>query len=305
MKQPSNLFYHLIAFFTIFLWGTTFVSTKVLLQSFSPTEILILRFTIGYFALALAGRRLPFHNKIQEIYFMAAGFCGVTLYFLLENFALTYTLAANVGVIIAIAPFFTALFDYVFLNGKKPDLLFLAGLAAALAGVYLISFGSASMQVHPAGDFLAIAAAVVWAAYSTLMKKISGFGHTTLQVTRRSFFYGLLFMLPTLAVFPFDSALSRFLDPKNIGNLLFLGLGASALCFATWNLAVKQLGAVKTSIYIYLVPIVTVISSALLLKEPLTASTLCGMALTLTGVFISERRGTAGKPASNPSSISA
>lgn len=304
MKQPSNLFYHLIAFFTIFLWGTTFVSTKVLLDSFSPIEILILRFAIGYFALALACRRLPFQNKTQEIYFMAAGFSGVTLYFLLENFALTYTLAANVGVIIAIAPFFTALFDCLFLNGRKPGLLFFIGLIAALSGVYLISFGTASMHVRPAGDLLAIAAAIVWAAYSTMMKKISSFGYSTSQVTRRSFFYGLFFMLPMLAVFPPDLSVSRMMDLKNICNLLFLGLGASALCFATWNLAVKQLGPVKTSVYIYLVPIVTVISSSLLLKEPLTPSILCGMALTLAGVCISERRGSAEKTAANRSSVS-
>ena len=72
-------------------------------------------------------------------------------------------------------------------------------------------------------------------------------------------------------------------------NLLFLGLGASALCFVTWNLAVKILGSVRTSVYIYMVPVITTVSSALVLKEPVTMTAVCGIALTLAGLFLSER----------------
>ena len=69
-----------------------------------------------------------------------------------------------------------------------------------------------------------------------------------------------------------------------------MGLGASALCFVTWNFAVRVLGPVKTSVYIYIVPVVTALASALLLGERLTPLSGCGMALTLGGLFLSERR---------------
>jgi len=71
---------------------------------------------------------------------------------------------------------------------------------------------------------------------------------------------------------------------------LYLGLGASALCFVTWNFAVKVLGAVKTSAYIYLGPVVTIITSAVVLHERITWITLAGTALTLLGLFISENK---------------
>ena len=71
-------------------------------------------------------------------------------------------------------------------------------------------------------------------------------------------------------------------------NILFLGLGASALCFVTWNFAVKLLGAVKTSIYIYLVHVITVTASVLILHEPFTWLTGIGTVLTLTGLLLSE-----------------
>lgn len=79
-----------------------------------------------------------------------------------------------------------------------------------------------------------------------------------------------------------------FLNPVYLGNLIFLGLGASALCFVTWNMAVKILGAVKTSIYIYLVPIITIVTSALILREPVTLMSGVGTALALLGLFLSE-----------------
>lgn len=73
-------------------------------------------------------------------------------------------------------------------------------------------------------------------------------------------------------------------------NILFLGLGASALCFVTWNAAVKLLGAIKTSVYIYLVPVITVAASVLILQEPFTWMTAAGTALTLAGLFLSESK---------------
>ena len=75
---------------------------------------------------------------------------------------------------------------------------------------------------------MAVAAAVIWAVYSTLTKKISALGHGTVQSTRRTFFYGILFMVPALAFMDFYVTPAQFTDMKNILNLLFLGLGASA-----------------------------------------------------------------------------
>jgi len=69
---------------------------------------------------------------------------------------------------------------------------------------------------------------------------------------------------------------------------LFLGLGASALCFVTWNTAVKILGAIKTSVYIYMVPVITVITSVIVLRETITGVAVFGIVLTLSGLIISE-----------------
>lgn len=281
---------HLAALLTIMIWGTTFISTKVLLTGFLPVEILFFRFVMGLLALlAVCPRRLKGTTARQEFAFAAAGLCGVCLYYLLENIALTYTMASNVGVIISVAPFFTALLSHLFLHqDEKLRPGFFLGFAVAMAGIILISFNGSSLQFGPTGDLLALLAAFLWACYSILTKKISSYGYPTILTTRRIFFYGILFMVPALFFFDFQWDLTRFANPVYLLNILFLGLGASALCFVTWNFAVKRLGAVRTSIYIYMVPVITLIASVLILHEPFTWMTGAGMFLTLAGLLLSE-----------------
>lgn len=168
---------------------------------------------------------------------------------------------------------------------------FFIGFIVAVIGICLISFNGTKIHLNPIGDLLAVAAAVVWACYSVLTRKISGFGYHTIQATRRIFAYGILFMIPALFLSSCRIGAERFANPVYLGNLIFLGLGASALCFVTWNMAVKILGAIKTSIYIYLVPVITVVTSALILKEKITVMSGIGTVLALIGLFLSEYRG--------------
>ncbi|NCB29275.1 MAG: DMT family transporter [Clostridia bacterium] len=289
-KRPS--YGHMIALFTMLMWGTTFVATKVLLRAFTPVEILFYRFVIGYGALWLfCPHRLRLTERKQEWYFVGAGLCGVTLYYLSENVALTYSLASSVGVIVSIAPMFTAILAHFFLDGEPLRPRFVFGFVSAILGIGLISWnGTAALQLNPIGDLLAVFAAFIWAVYSILGRKISAFGYNTMQTTRRTFLYGILFMVPSLALFGFRFGFARFAEPVYLGNMIFLSLGASAVCFVTWNLAVRILGAVKTSVYIYLQPVISVLGAGLILHERLTPVTLLGTALTLCGLLLSEWR---------------
>lgn len=289
MKNPQATG-HLSALVTILIWGTTFISTKVLLVAFQPVEILFIRFVLGLIALILVcPHRLKGTTPRQELTFAAAGLCGVCLYYLLENIALTYTLASNVGVILSVAPFFTAILSHVVFQGtEKLRPSFFGGFVLAMAGIALISFNGSALSLNPMGDLLALLAALVWACYSILTKKISGYGYSTLITTRRVFCYGIAFMIPAMFLFDVQWELSALAQPVYLLNLIFLGLGASALCFVTWNTAVKLLGPVRTSVYIYMSPVITVVTSALILHEPVTPLAAGGMVLTLAGLFLSE-----------------
>lgn len=281
---------HALACMTILIWGTTFISTKVLLRDFTPLQILFTRFMIGYLALwAVCPKLTKIRRKKEELYFLAAGLCGVTLYFLMENIALTYTQASNVGIIVAVSPFFTMFFGIWLLKQRRPGVRFFIGFLIAMTGILCISLeGSQRLQLNPKGDFLALGAAAVWALYSTITKKISSFGYTTIPMTRRIFFYGLLCMLPVILFSGMKLPAVEQLTMVNIANILFLGLGASALCFVSWNSAVRILGTVQTSVYIYAVPVVTTLASVWILKETVTVIGIAGIVMILSGLLMSQ-----------------
>ena len=290
---------HALALVTVVVWAVTFVSTKVLLVHLAPIEILFFRFVIGFVALALLRPRiLHVRGFKEERWFMLAGATGVTVYYLLENIALTFTTASIVGVVVAAAPLFTGVASAVVLK-ERLRAPFFVGFAVAMAGVCLVSFaGGASGglvaegglgQAGLIGVALALAAAGTWAVYSIVTKKLSTFGYDSILVTRRTFAWGLAFMLPALPLLGFSPDWGSLAAPEMWGNLVFLGLGASALCFVTWNIAVKELGPVKTSLYIYLVPALTVLASAAVLGDPLTPPVVAGVLLTIAGLFLSER----------------
>lgn len=292
MKHNEHLTGHAMALCSVLIWGTTFVSTKVLLRVLTPAEIMIARFALGFVALLLAGRGwLRTSEKKHELYFAAAGLTGVTLYFLMENIALTFASASLVGVLVAVSPLCTVLIGRLTGSGERLSKYFLAGFAVAITGVALVSFsGVSELHISPIGAGLSLGAAVVWGAYSNLVRRIGEFGYQTVPATCRVFAYGLLFLVPFAVWDGFPSGFAAWTAPLSIANLLFLGLCASALCFVTWNRAVRLLGAVKTSVYVYIVPVVTIAFSVVILHETLTPMMAAGTVLALVGLFLSEKR---------------
>lgn len=282
---------HLLAIIVITIWSTTFASTKILLRTFEPIEILVLRFAIGFLVLLAIRPKLHKLTIRQELYYLAAGASGVTLYYMLENSALQYTTASNAGVIISTAPFFTAVLSHFILKGEERfKWNFFVGFVIAFTGICLIMIKGGSFSLNLLGDLMIVAAALSWAIYCVVLKRINTFDVPMIESTRRIFAWGLVFMIPIALIKGLSFSLVDVIKPVNLGNLLFLGVGACALCFIIWNTAVKIIGTVKANFYIYLTPVVTLIVSAIVLHEEITPRLILGTVLTLCGVVVSEMK---------------
>lgn len=107
--------------------------------------------------------------------------------------------------------------------------------------------------------------------YSLAVKRIGG-RYPAVFITRKVFFYGLLTILPVFAFQPFSVGAEVLARPAVWGNLLFLGIIASMLCYILWNAAMHRLGAVRTTNYIYFNPLVTIVTAALCIGERITAA---------------------------------
>lgn len=291
-NDKKKLLGHGMACDTQIMWGTTFVSTKVLLSYFLPAEVLFTRALLAFFALLLFyPHHLKLKNPKQELAFAGAGLFGIVLYFMLENTALTMTYASNVGIIVACAPFFVAVMVGFFFKNERSGIYFYIGFVVAIAGVILISLnGQKNLQLNPLGDGLAFLAMISWGCYSALVRKIGEWEYPVIAVTRRIYFYGILFLIPVLLQQHASWKPELLLKPEVFSNFLFLGLCASAMGFLLWNLSTKWIGAVKTSVYIYVSPVVTVVLSMLVLHEKITLVSLAGSILIFIGLIISQKK---------------
>ena len=284
--------YHLIAILTMGVWGTTFISTKILIENgLSPQDIFFLRFLIAYLGIWLISpRQILAYRWKDELLFLGAGLTGGTLYFLTENTALSLTQTTNVAFIICTTPLLTTALALLTRQQEKAGKMLIIGSVIALLGVGLLIFnGSFVLKLSPMGDFLTVCAALSWAFYSLIIRKLSG-RYSATFVARKVFFYGLITVLPAFIVHPFSFPLSGFANPEVWMNLLFLSVLASLICFAVWNVILKQLGTIQASNYLYLNPLFTTLAASIFLDEHITIYAIAGVAMVLGGVFIGARQ---------------
>lgn len=271
------------------MWGTTFVATKVLLNYFTPMEIMFFRFLLGYITLLLIKPKFikPISLK-QELIFFLASICGISLYQYLENLSLSYTTASNVSIIGASSVFFTAIFSLLILKDEKINIFFYIGFIISIFGVGLVSYNpNEGFNTFSIGDIIALLSTILWGVYSVIVKVISKYKYDPILVTKRIIFYGTISLIPFCIFGNHDLSLTRFLNIENLLLMIFLGVLASAVCFFTWNLAVDYIGPVKTGLYFYLSPVITIIFGIIVLNEKLTLLGVIGTLLIFIGLYVS------------------
>ena len=306
MRKQGKFIFHVLAFLTMAMWGVTFVSTKTLINNgLTPAQIFTIRFIIAYIGLLLVclfrgGRdKKAFSGSLRhELVFVITGITGGSLYFWTENTALSYTQACNVSFIVCIAPLLTVLltlalkkmFKGPFMDGLEDvEVKFplVAGTIMALSGMIMVIFDGNGVSLSPKGDILAFLAALCWAVYSQFMGQMTD-RYGTLFATRKVFFWGLVTIVPYLLLTDNSNlAHVRFDHIQVWGNLLFLSVIASLVCFVVWNRVMLAIGNVTATNYVYMNPVFTLIAAVLILGEKMTLISGLGSAMILGGVILS------------------
>jgi len=290
----KRLTYHLIAFLVIAIWGSTFVFTKLLLLGgLSAAQIFTLRFIIAYVLLLgyslHKGTRWVAASWRDEFLMAMLGLTGGSVYFLTENSAMLYTTTTNTSLIVSLSPLVASVLISIFYKSQRLTRRQALGSLMAAVGVVLVVLnGHFVLHLSPLGDALAFSAAVCWGVYSLLMINANA-KYDTVFITRKVFFYGLLFMIPYFLWRPGLGIHLLYAQPLLVCNLLFLGCIASMLCFLAWNWVMKQLGAVVATNYVYLNPVTTIIFAWLILSEQITVYFLLGTALILIGMYLADQ----------------
>lgn len=275
------------------IWGETFVSTKMLLNAgLMPADIFFYRFLLAYvLTWFVSYKRLFCRNLTDELTTFALGVLGGSLYFLTENMALVYSTASNVAILLSSCPLLTALLLSIFYKSERLSKKQIFGSLLAFLGMVMVVLnGQLILHLNPRGDALAIGAAVCWAFYSLLMKRVMH-KYSSWFISRKVFFYGLLTILPYYAlVSPLNTDVNILSRPVVYGNLLYLGAVASMFCYIMWNWTLSKLGAVKATNYLYLQSLFTMLFASLILHERITWMAIAGAAILILGMIRAERK---------------
>ena len=300
MAKEKLIWYHLLMLAIVSVWGTTYISTSILLsggtdsqaEGLEPTQICTIRSFIAYIGLLIIS-----HNKFRsdtwkdEVRFIGLGLSGVTLYFLCENTAVGVTQVANVSLIISLAPLLTIILMSLIYKIRVP-LITITGAIIAFGGVACVILGNGQKwgvgSTAFIGNLLAGTSALLWAIYCVLLRGMLE-KYPKLYVTRKIFFYGLLSISAVLFISndnPFPTEiLSR---PIVIGNLLYLGVLASLVCFLLYNVVISKLGVIATNNYGYLNPVITFVFAIIILNDPFSWVCFIGIIITLSGLWIAQ-----------------
>lgn len=289
-SNNNNWLYHLIAILVIVAWGVSFPFTKILLTNgITPTEIFVYRSLVAYLGLLVFSRfKVSFWGWREEALALLCGLTGGALYFILQNVALNMTQLSDVVIVIAINPLLTTILAAIFLKEEHFSWKILLSSVVAFAGVAVVTFrdgfewGSTLLA-----NVLAFLAALSWSVYSVMLKRVQG-RHSTLDITRKVMIYGFLCALPLMFFQPL-TPLSTLLRPDLLANMLFLALICSMAAFFIWNLVIKKIGAIRSSNYLYLDPIVSIVMGVILLGEKVTTVAVLGCTLVLVGVIMVEK----------------
>jgi len=301
-SRNNNLGYHLVAFLTVAIWGSTFVFTKMLLQNgLSPAQIFTLRFLIAY-VLLLGYSLFTYHFSLfasswkDELLMVLLGVTGGSVYFLAENAAMLYTTATNTSLIVCSCPLFAMLlFAIVYRHSERISKLQALGSVLACLGMAVVVLnGHFVLHLSPLGDMLAFAACLCWAVYSLLMKPATE-RYSSLFITRKVFFYGLLTIIPYYFFRPdetsiFTTSIFQLFNLPILLNLLFLSVVASMICYILWNWVISKLGAVLATNWVYFNPITTILFAWWLLHEQITVWFLLGTFFILVGMYLADKK---------------
>lgn len=276
-------------------WAMTPIFGRMLATYQAPYALAFGRFAIATVALWLVVRMV---GAMPAARFTARdwrGFCllgltGIFLHNVLTLIAVEYVQANRANVIFASISLMVTLIDIVVLR-RLPPLLSLLGLLVGIAGTaVVVTDGHPSLLLDGAlgrGEWLVLASAASWAAYSVLGRPLLE-RYSPLVVTYHASLCGTLLLLPCV-VLDADVLDALLRDPAAWGMTAFAGCLSSALGFLWFYQGVDQLGALRSSAYINLVPVFGVLLAALVLGEQPTVALLAGGALVIAGLVLLNR----------------
>jgi drug/metabolite transporter (DMT)-like permease len=272
-------------------WASAYVAGKLALAELTPLTVAACRFALAALILLPFGVRGAPWRELSRVArpLTVLVVCGSVLYPWVFLLALSRTTATNTALLIALNPVFTILLAP--LVGERLSAQRLAGVTLALLGAAtVITKGDVrhftAMSLN-SGDLLAVAAAMIWSVFNLASRRV------VLRLSpalTNSVIYVVGGLALSLLAFPEHPwAQVRAASVSAIGGVVIMAVGASVFSGQFFLMGVRTLGVSRTVVFIYLMPVLTAVLSALLLGERFGLAQLLGGGGVLAGVYWSTR----------------
>lgn len=270
------------------IWGGMYVVSKVVLEIIPPFSLVSLRLILGELTLLLVlfVRGLPKISRQQFWQVLGVGFVGYGISLSLQFLGTKLSTAANGSLVTSATPAFVLLFAWMLL-GEKITARRLISLFLATLGVVAV-IDPRSAQLKPdlfLGNLMLIGAAVTWALYSVLVRKVTR-NTDVLLFSLIAFIGGLPVSVPAGA-WELSTVGVGEISLGVVGGVLFLGIVSTALAMVLWNTAFAYVDAGLASLTFFAQPVVGTLLGWLFLGEKITTLFLVGGILIGAGLIIS------------------
>lgn len=283
MTKDFKLGLGFISLVTIF-WGLSFISIKVVISVLNPMSLAAMQFIVASIIMTFIHKKTVGKTVVEKsdyIAFLSTGLLGITMYYYLQNNAILYMSTSSASMIVASAPIITLIADVgVYKLAIKAK--HIISVMLSFAGVYLIVMQGGRSGDSMKGYIMMGAAIIVWVIYLVLSKSLQE-RYNTLSVTYYQILIGTFFLIPFLLK---EGIPLSNMTPMIWTNVMYLGVCCSALGFYLYLLSQEKLGLTVTSMFLNLIPVVTVVSGFLILEENLSAYQLAGGSLVIMSVCI-------------------
>ena len=285
---------HLSLFVANFIWGTSFLSTKLLLIYIPPVTIAFVRFVIASFILTLyikfvkKEKMMIFHDDMLKLVML--GVFGITIYYFGENISLKTITISSASLILSLIPAVTLILSIVIL-GEKATWINIIGIIIAFAGASFIIFKGTNLYEIgniKEGYIYIFIATLSFSIYSIIGKEVM-LKRSPIHATTFTFIFGSIFLIP-LVCYELCTLNITVDFPRIVLNLLYLSFVCSIGGYFLWNWGLERIEAGKASVYLNIIPLTSVSLGSLYLGERFTFGVILGGVLILSGIYLTNRR---------------
>lgn len=288
--RSESLKVYAAMFLAMLFWGYSFIWTKGVLDYYNPVSIILSRLILStafMFIVNIWLKRLQKLDRKTWKLIILVSFFEPFLYFIGENYGLSYVSSTITSVMIALIPLFSPIAAYIFFK-ERVSFINIAGIIVSIIGVlFVILKDDFSLDANPIGLLLLLLAVISAIAYSIVVVRISDKTNVFSIITYQNMI-GILWFIPMFFILDYNDFMSKGILLKPYLSIIQLAIFGSSAAFLLFTYGIRKLGVTKANMWGNAIPVFTAFFAWMVLGEELSFMNIVGIIIVVSGLFLSQ-----------------